>query len=69
VERFKVNVGTISTVPMPVSIPLPVRKACRRSMPSRWGGGVVVVRGREIRPHGEGPQRARRITAERGGRR
>ena len=34
-------------------------KARRRLMRPGWGGGLVVVRGRESRPHGEGVQRDR----------
>ena len=33
-------------------------------MPTDWGGGAVVVRGRESRPQGEGLQRDRSIVAE-----
>jgi hypothetical protein len=54
-----VNVGTISAVPFPASILLVGGKARRRLMPPRWGGGPVVVRGRESRSHGEGVQRVR----------
>ncbi len=55
----KVNVGTIPVVPNPVSCQLPGGKARRRLMPPGWGGGPVVVRGRESRPLGEGVQRDR----------
>jgi hypothetical protein len=55
----KVNVGTIPVVPNPVSCQLPGGKVRRRLMPPGWGGGPVVVRGRESRPHGEGVQRDR----------
>ncbi len=65
----RVNVGTIRTVPSPASSQLVGGKTRRRSMPSGWGGGPVVVRGRESRPHGKGVQRVRSINAERGGRR
>ena len=61
----KVNVGTIPVVPNPASCQLPGGKVRRRLMPPGWGGGPVVVRGRESRPHGEGAQRDR-STAERG---
>ncbi len=54
-----VNVGTISAVPSPVSNLLVGGKVRRRLTPPRWGGGPVVVRGRESRPHGEGVQRVR----------
>ena len=56
---LKVNVGTIPVVPNPVSCQLPGGKVRRRLMPPGWGGGLVVVRGRESRPHGEGVQRDR----------
>ena len=55
----KVNVGTIPVVPNPVNCQLPGGKVRRRLMPPGWGGGSVVVRGRESRPHGEGVQRDR----------
>jgi hypothetical protein len=61
-----VNVGTILTAPFPVSCQLIGGKVCRRLMPLGWGGGVVVVRGRESRLHGEGPQHVRSIHADRG---
>jgi len=64
-----VNVGTIPVAPSPAGS-LPVGgKARRRLMPPGWGGGPVVVRGRESRLHGEGVQRVRSIEAEWGGRR
>ena len=62
----RVNVGTISAVPSPASSQLVGGKARRRPMPSGWGGGPVVVRGRESRSHGEGVQRVRSIKADRG---
>ena len=55
----KVNAGTIPVVPNPVSCQLPGGKVRRRLMPPGWGGGPVVVRGRESRSHGEGVQRDR----------
>ena len=61
-----VNVGTIPAVPSPASSQLVGGKARRRPMPSGWGGGPVVVRGRESRSHGEGVQRVRSINADRG---
>jgi hypothetical protein len=64
-----VNVGTTPAVPSPASRQLVGGKARRRSMPLGWGGGLVVVRGRESRPHGEGAQRVRSIAADGGGRR
>jgi hypothetical protein len=63
-----VNVGTIPTAPSSVSSQLIGGKVCRRLMPTGWGGGVVVVRGRESRLHGEGPQHVRSIRADRGDR-
>lgn len=63
-----VNVGTIPTVPEPGSLLLPGGKARRRLMLSGWGGGPVVVRDRESRPHGEGVQRDRSLHASAGGR-
>ena len=64
----RVNVGTIHAVPFPASSLLVGGKICRRSMPSGWGGGPVVVRARESRAHGEGVQRVRSTIVERGGR-
>lgn len=64
----RVNVGTILAVPSPASSQLAGGKTHRRLTPSGWGGGPVVVRGRESRSHGEGVQRVRGINAERGGR-
>lgn len=65
----RVNVGTISAVPSPASSQLVGGKARRQLMLPGWGGGPVVVRGRESRSHGEGVQRVRSINAEHGGRR
>jgi hypothetical protein len=64
-----VNVGTTPAVPSPVSNQLVGGKTCRRLMLAGWDGGVVVVRGRESRLHGEGPQRVRSDRADRGDRR
>ena len=64
-----VNVGTIPAVPSPASSLLVGGKACRRLMLPGWGGGPVVVRGRESRSHGEGVQRVRSNEADRGVRR
>lgn len=63
-----VNVGTTATIPSPISSLLFGGKVRRRLMSSRWGGGPVVVRGRESRSHGEGVQRVRSINACAGGR-
>jgi hypothetical protein len=65
----RVNVGTTLAVPTPAGTPLAGGKARRRPMPPGWGGGSVVVRGRESRLHGEGIQQARSDRAERGARR
>ena len=64
----RVNVGTTLMVPSPASNLLVGGKARRRLMLSGWGGGPVVVRGRESRSHGEGVQCVRSIHAERGDR-
>jgi len=42
--------------------------ARRLPMLPEWGGGSVVVRGRESRPHGEGIQQGQQPNAEQGGR-
>ncbi len=65
----RVNVGTIPAVPSPASGLLVGGKARRRLTLPGWGGGPVVVRGRESRSHGEGVQRVRSINADREGRR
>ena len=62
----RVNVGTISVAPSPASSQLVGGKARRRLTPPRWGGGPVVVRGRESRPHGKGVQRDRSDYTEHG---
>ena len=65
----KVNVGTIALVPGRAgSQPVWSGKARCRLMLAQWGGGPVVVRGRESRSHGEGVQCVRSGTADRGGR-
>ena len=63
-----VNVGTVPTVPHRSVFGLMGGKVCRRLMSSGWGGGPVVVRGRESRSHGEGVQRDRSFDATPGGR-
>ena len=65
---WRMNVGTIPTVPSPASSQLVGGKVRRRLMLSGWGGGPVVVRARESRVHGEGVQRVRSRQAECGGR-
>jgi hypothetical protein len=64
-----VNVGTVLVVPPCCPARAAGGKARRRLMPPGWDGGVVVVRARESRVHGEGPQRDRRFIAAGGGRR
>jgi hypothetical protein len=64
----RVNVGTIPAVPSPASEMLAGGKVRCRLMPPGWGGGPVVVRGRESRLHGEGVQQVRGERADRGGR-
>ena len=64
-----VNVGTIPAVPYPASTQRVGGKARRRPTLSGWGGGPVVVRGRESRPHGEGVQWDRGLQVDRGDRR
>ncbi len=61
------NVGTTPAVPDLVSCLLSGGKARRRPMPPGWGGGPVVVRGRESRSHGEGVQCVRSDDASCGG--
>ena len=53
----RVNVGTIPKAPDPANSQWAGGKTRCRSMPLEWGGGLVVVRGRESRLHGEGVQR------------
>jgi hypothetical protein len=63
----RVNVGTIPVAPGLVRCQRTgLGKARRRLMRSGWGGGPVVVRGRESRSHGEGVQRDRGIQASAG---
>lgn len=64
----RVNVGTIPVVPDLGCCQQHGGKARRRLMRPGWGGGPVVVRGRESRLHGEGVQRDRSIHALAGGR-
>jgi hypothetical protein len=61
-----VNVGTIPAVPEPRRNRWCGGKVRPRPMLSGWGGGPVVVRGWESRPHGEGVQRVRSRDAEQG---
>ena len=63
----RVNVGTIPVAPDLVRCQrAEPGKARRRLTRSGWGGGPVVVRGRESRSHGEGVQRDRGIQATAG---
>jgi hypothetical protein len=64
----RVNVGTISSVPFPISKVLVGRRVRRRPVSAGWGGGPVVVGDRESRSHGKGVQCVRSIDANRGGR-
>ena len=57
VDRLLVNVGTIPGFPYPPPSQGGDGQARDRPMALGWGGGPVVVRGRESRPHGEGGQR------------
>jgi hypothetical protein len=57
VDRLMVNVGTIQRSPSPLHNRCGGGQARCRLMASGWGGVLVVVRGRESRPHGEGAQR------------
>ena len=53
-DRLMVNVGSVPAVPAgPV---MGSGQAHRPLLPPGRGGGPVVVRGRESRPHGEGVQ-------------
>jgi hypothetical protein len=65
----RVNVGTVLAVPPCRPAGAAGGKARRRLMPPGRDGGVVVVRARESRVHGEGPQRDRSTSAAGGGRR
>lgn len=62
----KVNVGTLSSVS---HRHVAVGKARSQPMPTMGGGGPVVVRGRESRPHGEGVQQGCMPNGIQGGRR
>ena len=70
VDRLVVNVGTIPTLPFPPPIQGGGGQARRWLLAPGWDGALVVVRGRESRPHGEGGQRVRNAgTGTPGGRR
>jgi hypothetical protein len=64
-----VNVGTVLVAPPCCLARTAGGKARGRLTPPGRDGGVVVVRARESRVHGEGPQRDRRFIAAGGGRR
>lgn len=72
---MRVNVGTIPAAPAPIRLWRLGGKARRRLMQPEWGGGPVVVRGRESRLHapllgaGEGVQHTRSSQTDEGGRR
>ena len=70
VDRSVVNVGTVLRVAYLPASQAGSGKARRLLMTRGRGGGSVVVRGRESRPHGEGTQRVRNEgTGMSGGRR
>ena len=58
VYRYMVNVGTTSKQPSAPASQAGDGKVRGRPIAMRWGGGSVVVRGRESRLHGKGTQRA-----------
>ena len=64
-----VNMGTTLVLPNPIGHEPKGGNVRRPPMAPGWGGGPVVVRGRESRPHGEGVQRVRGTQATREGRR
>ena len=72
---LRVNVGTTPIAPVPIRFWRSGGKARCQLMLPEWGGGPVVVRGRESRLHappggaGEGVQHACSIQTDRGGRR
>jgi hypothetical protein len=55
--RSAVNVGTTPGLPSPPASQVGGGQVRRRLSAPGWGGVLVVVRGRESRPHGEGGQR------------
>lgn len=63
VEWSMVNVGTSVESPSRLVGQTGRGKARRLLMARRWGGALVVVRGRESRSHGEGEQRDRSQSA------
>ena len=70
VDRDVVNVGTVPRPPVPPPAMSGDGQVRCRLMAAGRGGGSVVVRGRESRPHGEGTQRVCRAVARMpGGRR
>ena len=70
VYRSVVNVGTAVELPSVLSGQGETGKVRRRLMARQRDGALVVVRGRESRPHGEGTQRVRKeVAGMSGGRR
>jgi hypothetical protein len=67
VKRCVVNVGTVNEAPVGSASRAGRGQAHRPPRPGWWGGAVVVVRGRESRPHGQGRQRVRSAGAGRSG--
>jgi hypothetical protein len=59
--------GNRSWIAFPLASQAGGGKARRQLMIRGWGGGSVVVRGRESRLHGEGTQRVRDVGAGRSG--
>lgn len=70
IDRHMVNVGTVPESPSPPPRQGGDGQARRQLMAPGRGGGSVVVRGRESRPHGEGTQQVSKAgTGMPGGRR
>jgi len=56
-KRCVGNMRTIPVLPTAATNQVVAGQVHRRLIAPGWGGGSVVVRGRESRPHGEGTQR------------
>lgn len=69
VDRWAVNVGTISVSPSPVTGQVVGGQARCQLLASRWGRALVVVGVRESRAQGEGGQQTWNVVWSRGGRR
>lgn len=69
VERWAVNVGTISVSPSPVAGQVIGGQARCQLLTSRWGRALVVVGARESRAQGEGGQQTWNVVWSREGRR